>query len=114
ARGAKHHGAAGIEYRRADDAACGLSDQPGDPQTDRGGEWLDQGGWRHGANQAARGEIGRVDVCVQGGGLQPGPIAAAAGDSMSLPKIWPRPHQRLWTARKMAENARGNRKSKLN
>ena len=57
---------------------------------------------------------GRVDVCVQGGGLQPGPIAAAAGDSMSLPGIWPRPHQRLWNSRKMAENARGNRKSKLN
>jgi hypothetical protein len=31
-----------LEHRRADDAACGLPDQPGHPQTDRGGERVDQ------------------------------------------------------------------------
>jgi hypothetical protein len=33
--------------------------------------------------------------CVQGGGLQLDPIAASAGDRMSLPGIRPRPRQRL-------------------
>ena len=48
---------------------------------------MDQGGGRHGANQAARGGAGRVVVCAQGGGLQPDPVAAAADDRMSLPGL---------------------------
>ena len=85
-----------------------------DPQTDRGGERLDQGGRRHGANQAARGGAGRVDVCLQGGGLQLDPAAAAAGDRMSLPGICPRPHQRLCGSGKLGENRPGDHKSSTN
>ena len=52
---------------------------------------------------------GRVDVCVQGGGLQLDPAAAAAGDGMSLPGICPRPHQRLGGSEKLGENSPGRR-----
>jgi hypothetical protein len=57
---------------------------------------------------------GAVDICVQGGGLQLDPVAAAAGDRMSPLGICPRPHQRLWDIEKMAENRPENSKSEAN
>ena len=112
ARGADHQRASRIEHRRANDAACWLPGQSGRPQADRGSERLDQGGRRHGANQAARGEAGGMDVRVEGSGLQSDPLAATAGNRITAPKIRPRPHQRLCGAAKTAESCPGNPKSK--
>ena len=90
ARRAKHHHASRLECRRANDAAHGLAGQPGDPQADRGGQRLDQGDRRDGANQATRSCPGGLNVYVQGSGLQPGPPAAVACDRMTLSASCPR------------------------
>jgi hypothetical protein len=45
-----------------------------------------------------------VDVCLPGGSLQFGAVAALAGDRMSLPGIRPSPQQRLCGTGKIAEN----------
>ena len=110
--GPEHQRASWLEHRRADDPACGPQDQPGHSQADRGGERLDQRGWRHGANQAARAGADRVVICVQGCGLQFDPAAAVAQNRMNLPKIHRRPHQRLCGILKSAPNRPEDRKSK--
>jgi hypothetical protein len=55
--------------------------------------------------------MGRVNVCVEGGGLQLDPVAKAACDGMSLSEMGPRPYRRLWDIGKLAENCPQNRKS---
>ena len=121
-RGDDHHAACGTEHQRtsrlehrwADDAPSRLRDQPGHPQTDRGGERLDQEGGRHGANQAAWGGAGGVDVSVQGRSLQPCPAAATAGDRMSLSGICRKAASAALRHREIAENRREIRKSAAN
>jgi transposase len=112
--GTEHQCPSRVEHRRPDDAPCWLPVEPGCSQTDRGGERLDQGGRRHGANQAPGGEAGRVVVCAQGGGLQLDPVAAVAADRMSLPRVCPRPHQRLPETPKTAENPPRDHRSEVN
>jgi transposase len=84
--GPEHHDPSRLEHRWAHHPPRGLPDQPGDPQTDRGSQRLDQDGGRHGADQVPRAGAGELDVYVQGRSLQLDPAAAVARDRMSLSK----------------------------
>src|ERR1700692_4282116 len=80
-----------------------LPNQPGHPQTHRGGQRLDQGSRRDGADQASRSGPGQLDVYLQGGCIQLDQTAKIAADRMSLSRISPRSAKQPWGCTKNQE-----------